>query len=73
MFASIIASADKSLSKDKFLASIESSNTSSTVSFDSRKIGRNRETARRTLEMPYEIAVPPLSPPVMDGELENEA
>ncbi|KAL8496134.1 hypothetical protein ACS0TY_020012 [Phlomoides rotata] len=79
VFASIIASAQKSLSKDKFLASIESSNSSAsaTVSFDSRKIGRNRETARRTLEMPsnilHEIAVPPLSPPVMDGELESEA
>lgn len=46
----------------------------------SRKMGRSREsqsTARKALEMtPYivhEVAVPPLSPPIMDGDFKSEA
>ncbi|KAL2536806.1 Uncharacterized protein Fot_18197 [Forsythia ovata] len=79
VFSSVISSAQGTLSKDKFLASIVSSNSSTAVasqSHPSRKIGRNREsqaTARKTLEMtafPYhEAAVPPLSPPLMDHDL----
>ncbi|KAK6140504.1 hypothetical protein DH2020_025751 [Rehmannia glutinosa] len=80
IFASIIASGQGSLSKDNFLASIESSNssrTTSSVSLKSRKMGRSREsqsTARKILEINtsyvfHEVAVPPLSPPVMDGNL----
>ncbi|XP_022864662.1 glycosyltransferase-like KOBITO 1 [Olea europaea var. sylvestris] len=79
VFGDVIASAQGSLSKDKFLASIGSSNSSRTTSgsesFSSRKIGRNIEsqaTARRTLEIipfvPHEPAVPPLSPPIMDDD-----
>ncbi|CAA3014466.1 glycosyltransferase-like KOBITO 1 [Olea europaea subsp. europaea] len=77
VFGAVIESAQGSLSKDKFLASIDSSNSSRTTSgsesFSLRKIGRNMEsqaTARRTLEIipfaPHEPAVPPLSPPIMD-------
>ncbi|KAL0397607.1 UNVERIFIED_CONTAM: Glycosyltransferase-like KOBITO 1 [Sesamum calycinum] len=84
VFGSIIASAQGTLSKDKFLASIESSNSSraaESVSFHSRKIGRNTEsqaTARKVLETTssifQEAAIPPLSPPVMmDGDLKIEA
>ncbi|EYU38251.1 hypothetical protein ABFS82_02G114200 [Erythranthe guttata] len=90
VFRTIIASAQESLSKDKFLASIESSNSSvkaadaagSTVLHRSRKIGRDREsqsTARKVLEtttQPHiflEEAVPPLSPPGMDGGLTIES
>ncbi|KAK4483538.1 hypothetical protein RD792_010736 [Penstemon davidsonii] len=76
IFGSIIASAQGgTLSKDKFLASIDSSNSSRSVS--SRKIGsKSREshaTARKALEITsshtlHEAAVPPLSPPVVDEE-----
>lgn len=77
VFSSVISSAQGTLSKDKFLASIDSSNSSSAVasqSHPSRKIGRNQEsqaTARKTLEMTtfHEAAVPPLSPPIMDPDL----
>lgn len=79
MFTSVIASAPSTLSKDKFLASIESSNSSRGAPPESlltRKMGRNRveshATARKTLEATdheiHEAAVPPLSPPGMDGE-----
>lgn len=74
MFSSVIANAPTTLSRDKFLASIDSSNSSRavpSVSLGSRKIGRRREhqaSARKVLEMEanadHEAAVPPLSPPV---------
>ncbi|KAK6163017.1 hypothetical protein DH2020_002858 [Rehmannia glutinosa] len=79
IFASIIASGQGSLSKDNFLASIESSNssrTTSSVSLKSRKMGsrESQSTARKILEINtsyefHEVAVPPLSPPVMDRDL----
>ncbi|XVE69526.1 hypothetical protein DITRI_Ditri09bG0159100 [Diplodiscus trichospermus] len=68
VFSSVVASAPTTLSRDKFLASIDSSNSSRSESFASRKIGRNREhqaSARKVLEIEvHEAAVPPLSPPV---------
>ncbi|XP_019185961.1 PREDICTED: glycosyltransferase-like KOBITO 1 isoform X1 [Ipomoea nil] len=83
VFGTIIASAQKSLSKDKFLASIEKGNSSRAVasqSLPSRKIGRSQDsqvTARKTLQMApfesHEPAVPPLSPPGMDIETVIEA
>ncbi|CAA3002807.1 glycosyltransferase-like KOBITO 1 [Olea europaea subsp. europaea] len=81
VFSSVISSAQGTLSKDKFLASIDSSNSSSAVasqSHPSRKIGGNREsqaTARKTLEMTtfHEAAVPPLSPPIIDPDLVIES
>ncbi|KAJ9190604.1 hypothetical protein P3X46_001789 [Hevea brasiliensis] len=72
VFSSIIASAQTTISKDKFLASIDKSNSSRAVaseSLPSRKIGRNREhqaAARKILGLEvtsHEAAVPPLSPP----------
>ncbi|GAV69401.1 Glyco_tranf_2_4 domain-containing protein [Cephalotus follicularis] len=77
VFSSLIASAPETLSKDKFFASIDSSNSSRAVashSLPSRKVGRGREphvTARKTLDIEaiayHEEAVPPRSPPGMDG------
>ncbi|XP_039002592.1 glycosyltransferase-like KOBITO 1 [Hibiscus syriacus] len=74
IFSSVIANAPSTISKDKFLASIESSNTSrviSPTSHTSRKIGRNRQhqpSVRKMLGIEAsaaheEAAVPPLSPP----------
>ena len=73
VFSSVIASAPTTISKDKFLSSIVSSNSSraaASESLPSRRIGTSREhqaTARRVLEIEsaafYEAAVPPLSPP----------
>ncbi|CAI9765004.1 unnamed protein product [Fraxinus pennsylvanica] len=79
VFGAVIASAQGSLSKDMFLASVDSSNSSRTTSgsesFSSRKIGRSIEyqaIARRTLKIipfaPHEPAFPPLSPPIMDDD-----
>jgi hypothetical protein len=76
VFSSIIASAPTTLSKDKFLSSIVSSNSTratASESLPSRRIGRSKEhqaTVRRVLEIEsaaasYEAAVPPLSPPGM--------
>lgn len=83
VFGSVIASAQASLSKDNFLASIERSNSTkavSSTSLPSRKIGRNHEsqaTGRKIFDeatITYlEAAVPPLSPPVMDNDLMIEA
>ena len=77
VFSSIIASAPQSLSKKKFLASIESSNSSRADASRSlpstRKIGTH-STARKALELAvdntssHEEAVPPLSPPTMDND-----
>lgn len=75
VFGNVIASAQKTLSKDKFLSSIESSNSSRSVKSDvlsMRKFGRSKDsqaTARKVLEMTntsHAIAVPPLSPPSSD-------
>ncbi|KAI3739713.1 hypothetical protein L2E82_30124 [Cichorium intybus] len=73
VFASIIAKAPTTLSRDKFLASIESSNSSRESGahlHPPRKIGRITEhhsqaTVRKALEAAefHELAVPPLSPP----------
>ncbi|KAK2999466.1 hypothetical protein RJ639_023302 [Escallonia herrerae] len=77
VFSSVIASAQARLSKDKFFASIESSNSSraaASESLPSRKIGRSKESraiARKALGVAattsHEAAVPPLSPPGIDG------
>ncbi|KAA3464209.1 glycosyltransferase-like KOBITO 1 [Gossypium australe] len=73
VFSSAIANAPASLSRDKFMSSIDSSNSSRdvpSVSFSSRKIeeGENKASARKLLKieaMAAEVAaVPPLSPPV---------
>ncbi|KAL6124964.1 hypothetical protein ACLB2K_077472 [Fragaria x ananassa] len=76
VFSSVIASAPTTVSKEKFLATIDSSNSSratASVSHPSRKIGRSREnkaTARKTLDVEVaefqEFAVPPLAPPIID-------
>ncbi|GMI84928.1 KOBITO, ABA INSENSITIVE 8, ELONGATION DEFECTIVE 1 [Hibiscus trionum] len=74
VFSSVIANAPSTISKEKFLASIDSSNSSRVVplaSHASRKIDRNREhqpSVRKVLEIEAsaaheEAAVPPLSPP----------
>lgn len=78
VFSSIIASAPTTISKDKFLASIDKSNSSRAVaseSLPSRKMGRNRENqaaARKVLGLEdtisYEAAVPPLPSPGVDDE-----
>ncbi|XP_042063554.1 glycosyltransferase-like KOBITO 1 [Salvia splendens] len=82
IFGSIIASAQGSLSKDNFLASIESSNSSRASAFrllDSRNIGRDRvsqSAARKALDIDIssdESAIPPLSPPLIDEDAEIEA
>lgn len=74
VFSSVIASAPK-LSKEKFLMSIDSSNSSraSSGSLPSRNSLRGKgqqATARRILDVDsatsHEIAVPPLSPPGME-------
>ncbi|XP_022764927.1 glycosyltransferase-like KOBITO 1 [Durio zibethinus] len=74
VFTSVIETAPTTLSRDMFLASIDSSNSSRavpSVSLASRKIGRSREhqaSTRKVLEIEasaaHEAAVPPLSPPV---------
>lgn len=77
IFTSIIESASKFLSKDKFLSSIESSN--STRPHDSigssRKMGKITEsqaTVRRVLQFTdaatNEVAVPPLPAPGADDK-----
>ncbi|KAI3827043.1 hypothetical protein L1987_01105 [Smallanthus sonchifolius] len=73
VFTSVIAKAPATLSRDTFLASIESSNSSRTSGGRSqppRKIKRNTEnqsqaTVRKVLEATefHQVAVPPLSPP----------
>ncbi|KAI3739722.1 hypothetical protein L2E82_30133 [Cichorium intybus] len=73
VFTSIIAKAPTTLSRDKFLASIESSNSSRESrahSHPPRKIRRipehhSQATVRKALEAVefHELAVPPLSPP----------
>ncbi|EXC10459.1 hypothetical protein L484_008626 [Morus notabilis] len=79
VFNSIIASAEATLSKQKFLSTINSSNTSRAVaseSLPSRKMGRlrnNQAAVRKVLEDTesasiQEAAVPPLSPPASDGD-----
>ncbi|KAF7152993.1 hypothetical protein RHSIM_Rhsim01G0123200 [Rhododendron simsii] len=79
VFRSVIESAPTTLSRDKFLASIESSNSSrasASQSLPSRKMGRSEvshATNRRVLESTdsaiHEVAVSPLPPPGMDDEL----
>jgi len=75
VFSSVIASAP-SLSKENFLLSIDSSNSSraaGSVTLSSRKGGRTKESeaaTRKVLSIEsaafHEVAVPPLSPPVVD-------
>lgn len=82
VFTSVIASAPSTLSKDKFLASIESSNSSRGAPPETlltRKMGKtvvSHATARKTLEsidddMDEVTAVPPLSPPGMEDGQSN--
>ncbi|MCD7450151.1 hypothetical protein HAX54_003932 [Datura stramonium] len=84
VFSSVVSSAQESLSKDKFLASFESSNSSKAAaseSLPSRKIGRNQhsQAARRILEESashmelHEEAVPPLPSPGIDADVITEA
>ncbi|KAJ6702503.1 GLYCOSYLTRANSFERASE-LIKE KOBITO 1 [Salix koriyanagi] len=74
VFSSIIQSAPTTLSRDKFLASVDSSNSTRTVSSESmqsrntNKSRGNQATARKVLGLEttalfHEAAVPPLSPP----------
>ncbi|KAK4285431.1 hypothetical protein QN277_002128 [Acacia crassicarpa] len=75
VFSSVIASAPK-LSREKFLMSIDSSNSTRTPasgSLPSRDSQRGKEhhgTARKILDIEsaasHEVAVPPLSPPAME-------
>ncbi|KAJ7982281.1 glycosyltransferase-like KOBITO 1 [Quillaja saponaria] len=74
VFTSVIASAP-SLSKEKFLMSIDSSNSSRTVasgSLPSRKVGTTKgyqSTVRKILDIEsHEGAVPPLSPPGLEDD-----
>lgn len=83
VFASVIASAQTNLSRKKFLASIEKSNTTRAVpseSLPSRKVSTSRvhqATVRKILDYEddsHEAAVPPLSPPgAGDSYLVEEA
>ena len=75
VFISVVQSAQTILSKDKFLSSVESSNSSRVDKpgiISSRKIGvkESQATSRRILEIPDKFssdsAIPPLSPPVLD-------
>uniref|UniRef100_A0A7N0T2L5 Uncharacterized protein n=1 Tax=Kalanchoe fedtschenkoi TaxID=63787 RepID=A0A7N0T2L5_KALFE len=66
VFTKAIAGAQTKISKDKFLSSIEKSNSTRTIS--SRKIGISHATARMVLEYSEKsfmtaAAVPPQSPP----------
>lgn len=74
VFTSVVAAAHTNLSKDEFLSSIESSNTTRAIEsrgISSRKIGNSGEsqaTVRKVLETAEtdSYAVPPLSPPSMN-------
>lgn len=75
VLSSVVSSAQGTLLKDQFLASVESSNSSRGAASESlsRKMGRNSEshtTMRKALEARdtavHEAAVPPLSPPGMN-------
>ncbi|PON51203.1 Glycosyltransferase-like KOBITO [Trema orientale] len=78
VFSSVIASAPSTISKEKFLSTIDSSNSSRAVaseSLPSRKLGRSRKnqaTVRKVLSIDsaafQEAAIPPLSPPAIDGD-----
>ncbi|KAJ4711564.1 glycosyltransferase-like KOBITO 1 [Melia azedarach] len=72
VFSSVVSSAQTTLSKNKFLESIERSNSSRAVASQSlslRKVGGSKEsqaTVRKVLDVgceSHEEAVPPLSPP----------
>ncbi|KAE8723374.1 Glycosyltransferase-like [Hibiscus syriacus] len=63
VFRSVIANAPTTVSRDKFLSSTDSSNSSRTVSFVSRKIGKQASSGRKVLGIEADAAVPPLSPP----------
>ncbi|KAL5760352.1 hypothetical protein ACOSP7_018864 [Xanthoceras sorbifolium] len=84
VFTSVIASAQTTISKKKFLASIDSSNSSraaASQSLPSKKVDRSKEhqaTVRRALNIEatesHKAAVPPLSPPgINDDHLLIEA
>ncbi|XVE90859.1 hypothetical protein DITRI_Ditri20bG0110100 [Diplodiscus trichospermus] len=75
VFASVIQSAQMTLSKDKFSSSVESSNSTKVDKhgkISSRKIGvkESQATARRILEitekLSFNSAIPPISPPDLD-------
>lgn len=83
VFRSVITSAQASTSKDEFLASIKSSNSTKAVSsqsLPSRKLGRDKAsqaTSRKAFDTSsfayHEAAVPPISPPLMDNAIAIEA
>ena len=77
VFSSVIVSAEQTnLSKDEFLSSIESSNSTGTTmsdkGFSSRKIGKidTQVNGRRLFEFTNDsaqtLAIPPLSPPSIE-------
>ncbi|KAK9154764.1 hypothetical protein Sjap_002244 [Stephania japonica] len=76
VYSSTIASAKTTMSKDKFLSSVKSSNlsrpTTGSETFSGRKMGRSVEsqaTARLMLEIAdtfHAVAIPPESPPSED-------
>ncbi|XP_009346981.2 glycosyltransferase-like At3g57200 [Pyrus x bretschneideri] len=79
VFSSVIASAAQTnLTRDQFLSSVESSNSSresTSGAINSRKIGKlldSQATARRVLEFiddaSHPLAIPPLSPPGLDED-----
>ncbi|KAF7824646.1 glycosyltransferase-like KOBITO 1 [Senna tora] len=83
VFSSVIASAPK-LSKEKFLLSIDSSNSSRAAASESlpsrntRRGKENQATRRKILDIEsaafHEVAVPPLSPPGLeDNDLSSQA
>ncbi|TQD69044.1 hypothetical protein C1H46_045423 [Malus baccata] len=79
VFSSVIVSAAQTnLTKDQFLSSVESGNSSresTSGAINSRKIGKlldSQATARRVLELIDDAsrpsAIPPLSPPGLDED-----
>lgn len=78
VFSSVITAAEQaSISKEKFLSSVESSNFSRTTTsdraFSSRRVGKidfKATTARRVLEFTddsiHPSAIPPRSPPELE-------
>ena len=77
VLSSVISSASTTLSREKFLATIDSSNSSraaASISLPSRQVDRSRQhqaSGRKVLNVEasrsHEAAVPPLPPPEMDN------
>ncbi|KAL8154322.1 hypothetical protein V2J09_012082 [Rumex salicifolius] len=78
VLSSIVASGSANLARDKFLSSMDNGNSTTravaSLSLPSRKVGRSTDskaTARKTLEasdpIHHKPAIPPLSPPGLEG------